>query len=120
METGRCYNHGGASKSGPAHHSHKHGFYSRRHIGILARAGDAHEALEVMASSHDELAVHKALIDHKLGEVLAAGPSDEAWADLCGPPGTSWSRRIRSWITGTSAPSASSSRRSRSGRSRTF
>lgn len=32
-----------------------------------------------MASSHDELAVHKALIDHKLSEIHAAGPRDEAW-----------------------------------------
>ena len=83
-ETRRCYLHGGTAKSGKAHHSYKHGFYSNRHQGILARAGEAHEALEVMASSHDELAVHKALIDHKLGEVLAAGPSDEAWAELRG------------------------------------
>ena len=68
----RCYLHGGTAKTGKDHHSYKHGFYSRRHHGILARAGEAHEALEVMASSHDELAIHKALIDHKLGEVLAA------------------------------------------------
>ena len=57
----RCYLHGGTAKTGKDHHSYKHGFYSRRHHGILARAGEAHEALEVMASSHDELAIHKAL-----------------------------------------------------------
>ncbi len=78
----RCYLHGGTAKRGKAHHSYKNGFYSQLHTGILAQAGKAYEALEVMASSQDELAVHKALIYHKLWEVLAAGPSDEAWASL--------------------------------------
>ena len=47
-DTGRCYLHGGTAKSGKEHHSYKHGFYSRRHHGILARAREAHEALEAM------------------------------------------------------------------------
>ena len=69
--TGRCYLHGGTSKDGPTHQSYKHGFYSTAHRGILARAGDAHEAIEILASSHDELAVHKALMLHKLEEIHA-------------------------------------------------
>ena len=85
-QTGRCRFHGGTSKRGKAHHSYKHGFYSTAHQGILARAADAYEAVEALATSHDELAVHKALIYHKLGEIHyhklgeihAAGPSDQA------------------------------------------
>ena len=46
-ETGRCRYHGGTSKRGKDHHSYKHGFYSSRYHGILARAGEAQEAVEV-------------------------------------------------------------------------
>ena len=46
----RCYLHGGTAKRGKAHHSYKNGFYSQLHTGILAQAGKAYEALEVMAS----------------------------------------------------------------------
>ena len=82
QKAGRCRFHGGTTKSGKAHHNYKHGFYSKTHRGILASAGDAYEALEVIATSHDELAVHKALILHKLEEIHVAGPSDEAWLEL--------------------------------------
>lgn len=34
------------------------------------------------ASSLEELGVHKVLILHKLGEINAAGPSDQAWIEL--------------------------------------
>ena len=49
-ESGRCYKHGGTSKSGKAHPNYKHGFYSIRYHGILARAGEAQESLEAAAS----------------------------------------------------------------------
>ena len=78
-ESGRCRSHGGTTKRGKEHHSYKHGFYSSRYHGMLARAGAAQEAVEVAASSLEELAVHKVIIDHKLGEINASGPSDEAW-----------------------------------------
>ena len=81
-ESGRCRSHGGTSKSGPAHHSYKNGFYSMRYHGILARAGEAQMAVEAAASSIEELAIHKVVIDHKLGEINATGPSDEAWQEL--------------------------------------
>ena len=81
-ETGRCRWHGGTARQGTAHHAYKHGFYSNRYHGILARAGEAQEAVEAAASSLEELAVHKVLIDHKLGEINASGPSDEAWIEL--------------------------------------
>ena len=80
--SGRCRYHGGTAKRGKAHHSYKHGFYSTAHQGILARAADAYEAVQVLTSTHDELAIDKALILHKLEEINAAGPSDQAWLEL--------------------------------------
>ena len=81
-ETGRCRYHGGTSKSGPEHHSYKHGFYSRYYHGMLASAGEAQASVEAAASSLEELGIHKVLIAHKLGEINATGPSDEAWQEL--------------------------------------
>ena len=78
----RRYLHGGTAKSGKEHHSFKHGFYSTNYHGILARAGEAQESLEAAASSLEELALQRVLIDHKLGEINVAGPSDEAWLEL--------------------------------------
>ena len=79
---GRCNLHGGTAKTGKAHHSYTHGFYSRAYHGILARAGEAQMAVEVAASSLEELGIHKVVIAHKLGEINATGPSDEAWQEL--------------------------------------
>ena len=50
----------------------------------FTRAGAAQEAVEAAASSLEELAVHKVIIDHKLGEINASGPSDAAWQLLGG------------------------------------
>ncbi len=83
-ETARCYLHGGTTKRGPAHHSYKNGFYSSYYHGMLARAGEAQEAVEAAASSIEELGIHKVVIAHKLGEINATGPSDAAWRKLGG------------------------------------
>ena len=80
----RCYLHGGRSKTGKEHHSHKHGFYSRNYHGIMARAGEAEQSLEAATSSLQELALQRVLIDHKLGEINVAGPSDEVWVECKG------------------------------------
>ena len=81
-ESGRCRSHGGTTKRGKAHHSYKNGFYSSYYHGMLARAGEAQQAVEVAASSLEELGIHKVVIAHKLGEINATGPSDEAWQEL--------------------------------------
>ena len=49
---------------------------------MLASAGEAQAAVEVAASSLEELAIHKVAIAHKLGEINATGPSDVAWQEL--------------------------------------
>ena len=81
-QTGKCRRHGGTALRGPMHHAYKHGRYIKLWVGILRRAGDALEAVQYLSTLRDELAVHKALIDHKLGEILASGPSDETWVEL--------------------------------------
>ena len=81
-ESRRCRYHGGTSKRGKEHHSYTHGFYSSYYHGMLATAGKAQEAVAVAASSLEELAIHKVMIAHKLGEINASGPSDVAWNEL--------------------------------------
>ena len=79
---GRCRWHGGTSKQSPAHHRFKHGAFSKYFVGILKAGARFYDEVQVLASLRDELAVNKALIAHKLGEVNAAGPSDEAWLEM--------------------------------------
>ena len=72
--TGRCYLHGGTSKAGPTHPIYKHGAFSTYFTGVLKAGARFYDELQVLASLRDELAVNKALIAHKLGEINAAGP----------------------------------------------
>ena len=80
--SGRCRWHGGTAKVGSAHHSYRHGFFSHQHRGILASAGKAYDEVQYLSSLRDELALSKGFLDHKLNEVHAAGPSDQAWIEL--------------------------------------
>ena len=68
-----------AGRSRPTHPSYKHGAFSTYFTGVLKAGARFYDELQVLASLRDELAVNKALIAHKLGEINAAGPSDEAW-----------------------------------------
>ena len=81
-QTGRCRRHGGTAVRGPMHHAYKHGRYSTLSVGILPRAGDALAAVQHLSMLYDELVVRKTLIDHILGEITQAGPSDQAWVEL--------------------------------------
>ena len=80
--TGRCYLHGGTTKRGPAHPNYKHGLFSQRYTGILASAGRAYDAVQELSTLRSALAINASLLDHKLGEVLAAGPSDATWLEV--------------------------------------
>ena len=57
--------------AGPTHASYKHGAFSTYFTGVLKAGARFYDELQVLASLRDELAVNKALIAHKLGEINA-------------------------------------------------